>query len=334
MREDMSEDIKQRIANRRKCAYAMKRFNIRIFIIAIVILCVWCGVLLAKVCILEQTLQTVTTQLENMNELLLEQQGILRAMGGETIPAAPGDVVESEEGMPQQMEPEVTESNTEGNGNIESEDIATETGHKVHLTFDDGPSIYTREILDILDEYNVKATFFVVGKENEVAEDLLWEIVERGHSLGMHSYSHDYNEIYASLDAFSADFTRLQEYLFDVTGVKSKIYRFPGGSSNTVSTVDMKLFADYLEEQGVTFYDWNISSGDGSSIPLPAETIVANCTDTIEKWSSSIILLHDSGDKRTTVDALPTIIENILAVEDTVILPITEDTKPVQHINQ
>ncbi len=337
----MSEDIKQRIANRRKCAYAMKRFNIRIFIIAIVILCVWCGVLLAKICVLEQTLQTVTTRLENMNELLLEQQSFLRETyseeGTSNQDAANQNVVGnsgSEEEMSLPVEPDATESNTEESVNPESENIAAETGRKVHLTFDDGPSIYTREILDILEQYNVKATFFVVGKENEVAEELLWEIVDRGHSLGMHSYSHDYNEIYASVDAFAEDFTKLQEYLFDVTGVKSKLYRFPGGSSNTVSAVDMKLFADYLEEQGVTFYDWNISSGDGSSIPLPAETIIGNCTKDIEKWSSSIVLLHDSGDKRTTVDALPTIIENILAIEDTVILPITEDTKPVQHINQ
>ena len=116
--------------------------------------------------------------------------------------------------------------------------------------------------------------------------------------------------------------------------MKSTLYRFPGGSSNTVSDLDMKELADYLEEQGVTFYDWNISSGDGSSVQLPVETLVDNCTKNIENWNTSIILLHDSGDKRTTVDALPTIIENILAMEDTVILPITEETKPVQHINQ
>ncbi len=331
MREDMSEDIKQRIANRRKCAYAMKRFNIRIFVVAIVILCVWCGVLLAKVCILEQTLQTTTSQMEQMNRLLLEQQSVLQEVADEIktqgYEGTKGDV--GGEVVPQVSENEVTESQMP-----ESENDEITAEHMVHLTFDDGPSIYTREILDILDQYNVKATFFVVGKDSEVAEELLKEIVERGHSLGMHSYSHDYSNIYESVDAFAADLKKLQDYLYEVTGVKSTLYRFPGGSSNTVSNVDMKQFADYLSEQGITFYDWNISSGDGSSVLLPIETLVENCTKDIEQWNTSIILLHDSGDKRTTVDALPTIIENILAVEDTVILPITEETRPVQHINQ
>jgi len=334
----MSKDIKERIANRRKCAYAMKRFNMRIFIIAIVILCAWCGFLFAKICALEQMLQ-------HTNTLLIEQQNILQEITtGENTQHSDSEA-ENQAGANglMQMEPDMTENETSineeiysdfvnpENGMSEDETAMTEAGRKVHLTFDDGPSIYTREILDILDQYNVKATFFVVGKEDEAAEELLWEIVERGHSLGMHSYSHSYSEIYASVDAFAEDFSKLQQYLYDVTGVKSKLYRFPGGSSNTVSNVDMKQFVDYLQEQGVTFYDWNISSGDGSSIPLPVETLVQNCTQNIKQWNSPIVLMHDSADKRTTVDALPTIIETILAMEDTVIVPITEETTPVQH---
>lgn len=321
----MSEDVKQRIANRRKCAYAMKRFNIKIFAAAIVVLCVWCGILLAKVCVLEQALQNTSLQLEEIKGMLVQQQSLLENTDGRS--AEQSEMESSSE----DVSLNVDESNLYGEAELSGEE---ENGHKVHLTFDDGPSIYTREILDILDQYNVKATFFVVGKENDVAVELLNEIVNRGHSLGMHSYSHDYSSIYESVDAFSADFKKLQDFLYDVTAVKSTLYRFPGGSSNTVSDVDMQQFAAYLEEQGVTFYDWNISSGDGGSIQLPVENLVENCTKDIPKWKSSIILLHDSGDKRTTVDALPTIIESILAMEDTVILPITEETRPVQHINQ
>ena len=320
----MSEDIKQRIANRRKCAYAMKRFNIKIFAVAIVILCVWCGILLAKVCVLEQTLQNTSLQLEEIKGMLSEQQRLSEGADGE-------ETVQNEsEGGFEDAQPGIDEENLYEESELPEE----ETGHKVHLTFDDGPSIYTREILDILDRYDVKATFFVVGKENDVAVELLNEIVNRGHSLGMHSYSHDYTGLYESVDSFAEDFTKLQDFLYDVTAVKSTLYRFPGGSSNTVSDIDMKLFADYLDEQGVTFYDWNISSGDGGSVQLPVENLVENCTKDISKWKSSIVLLHDSGDKRTTVDALPAIIENILAMEETVILPITEETRPVQHINQ
>lgn len=205
--------------------------------------------------------------------------------------------------------------------------------HMVYLTFDDGPSIYTEEILDILDSYGVKATFFVVGKEDEASRAALKRIADEGHTLGMHSYSHKYTEIYESLDAFSADFIRLRDYLYDVTGVNSCYYRFPGGSSNTVSPVDMHEYAEYLDEQGITFYDWNISSGDASSRELSAEAIVSNCTDNLEMWHTSIILMHDSAGKHTTVEALPEIIEHIQAMDDTVILPITENTVPVQHIH-
>jgi len=215
----------------------------------------------------------------------------------------------------------------------ESDAVTPQYEHMVYLTFDDGPSIYTDEILDILDSYDVKATFFVTGKEDEDSKAALKRIVDEGHTLGMHSYSHKYSEIYESVDAFSADFIKLQDYLYDVTGVRSRYYRFPGGSSNTISTVDMREYANYLSDQGVTFYDWNISSGDGSSRKMPVDTLVANCTDDLDKWQTSIILMHDSAGKHTTVEALPAIIEKILAMDDTVLLPITDDTRPVQHIH-
>jgi len=188
--------------------------------------------------------------------------------------------------------------------------------------------------LDILDRYEVKATFFVVGKEDEVSKEALQEIVKRGHCLGMHSYSHKYKEIYESVDNFAEDFVKLREYLYEVTGVWSEVYRFPGGSSNTVSDRDMQEFATYLKEQDVDFFDWNVSSGDGGKELLTKEELLENCTDGLGNKQEAIILMHDSADKKTTVEALPLIIENILAMEDTVILPITEETKPVQHINK
>ena len=203
--------------------------------------------------------------------------------------------------------------------------------HKVYLTFDDGPSIYTNDILDILDRYQVKATFFVVGKEGTDAEEALQRIVEDGHTLGMHSYSHKYKELYESMDSFTRDFEQIRDYVYQATGVESVYYRFPGGSSNTVSEIDMHEFIDYLESQGVEYYDWNVSSGDGGSMKLTTDTLLENCTKDIDTRDTSIILLHDSAEKPTTVEALPEIIENILARPDTVILPITENTKPVHH---
>ena len=203
--------------------------------------------------------------------------------------------------------------------------------HKVYLTFDDGPSIYTNDILDILDRYQVKATFFVVGREGTDAEEALQRIVEDGHTLGMHSYSHKYKELYESMDSFTRDFEQIRDYVYQATGVESVYYRFPGGSYNTVSEIDMHEFIDYLKSQGVEYYDWNVSSGDGGSMKLTTDTLLENCTKDIDTRDTSIILLHDSAEKPTTVEALPEIIENILARPDTVILPITENTKPVHH---
>ena len=201
---------------------------------------------------------------------------------------------------------------------------------KVYLTFDDGPSIYTDDILDILKEYDVKATFFVVGEGKEPYEEACRRIVEEGHTLGMHSYSHVYEEIYASKEAFIWDVNVLQDYLYQVTGVHPEIYRFPGGSSNHVSTVEMQELKDYLSEIGIVWYDWNISSGDATG-HLSQEEILKNCTSNLENYKEAVILMHDAADKKTTVQALPGIIEAILEMEDTVIVPITKETIPVQH---
>lgn len=130
---------------------------------------------------------------------------------------------------------------------------AEEYEKKVYLTFDDGPSSNTDAILDILREYDVKATFFVVGKTDERSKAAYQRIVAEGHTLAMHSYSHNYSEVYASKESFINDLTSLQEYLYEVTGVWPRFYRFPGGSSNVVSQVDIQELIGWLEENGITF---------------------------------------------------------------------------------
>lgn len=207
-----------------------------------------------------------------------------------------------------------------------SEDV-----RKVYLTFDDGPSSNTDDILDVLAEYDVKATFFVVGKEGEWAEDMYMRIAEEGHTIGLHSYSHVYDEIYESVDAYATDLSKLQEYVYTLTGVRSRYVRFPGGSSNKVSDTDMRELITYLNEEGLTYFDWNISSQDAEA-QLNAEQIVENALEGIEKSDTIIILFHDAAGKHSTVEALPILIEKIQAMENTVLLPITDDTVPVQHI--
>lgn len=206
-------------------------------------------------------------------------------------------------------------------------------GRKVYLTFDDGPSENTNKILDILKQNDVKATFFVVGKTDKNSVAVYKRIVNEGHTLGMHSYSHDYGEIYSSLENYVLDLKRLEDYLFQVTGVRPKYVRFPGGSSNKVSKVDMKELTAYLNDNGYVYYDWNLSSKDADYSYLSSDRIVENCMSQIEDYSKEvIILMHDANDKKSTVDALQRMILEINDLEETKILPITDDTVPIQHI--
>lgn len=203
---------------------------------------------------------------------------------------------------------------------------------RVYLTFDDGPSSNTDRILDILAQYGVKATFFVVGKEGYA--DQYRRIVEDGHTLAMHSYSHRYNEVYASLDAYKADLTKLHDYLYELTGEDCRFVRFPGGSSNTVSTVSMWDLIDYLDSEDMVYFDWNVSSGDSTGGKKSVEQITSNVLDNIGKYNNAVVLFHDAAGKTTTVDALAGIIEKILESDNTVLLPISEDTVKVQHLLQ
>lgn len=208
----------------------------------------------------------------------------------------------------------------------------SEAPHKVYLTFDDGPSAYTDDILDILDSYGVKATFFVVGKDSESDIEAYKRIVEEGHTLGMHSYSHVYSKIYSSEENFTDDLDSITTLLESATGREPQFYRFPGGSSNSVSSLDMHRFINILDDRGISYFDWNVSSGDASGELLSAEQILLNATSGIENREVSVILMHDSLDKPTTVQALPAIIEKIQKIEGTAILPITSDTEPVRHV--
>ncbi len=206
-------------------------------------------------------------------------------------------------------------------------------GKKVYLTFDDGPSPNTEKILDILDEYDVKATFFVTGYQAEKHPEWYKEIVDRGHTIGMHSYSHVYSDIYSSTDAFFADIDKLHDYILENTGVDSHYLRFPGGSSNRVSRVSMSELCTMVTDREWIYYDWNISSQDATSPSPGKDRIKANVLAGIGEHDSSIILMHDATEKNATVQALPEIIQGIQAMEDTVILPIDDKTEKIRHLS-
>lgn len=203
--------------------------------------------------------------------------------------------------------------------------------HKVYLTFDDGPSENTVAILDILKKYDLKATFFVIGNKDEEAKEIYKRIVDEGHTLAMHSYSHKYSLLYNSLEDFQSDFSEIQNYLYEVTGEECLYYRFPGGSSNHVSNISMSEFIQYLNSQGITYFDWNVSSGDATSQAYTAEELIDNVMTDIVKYKTSIVLMHDAKTKVSTVEALEPMIESLQSM-GAEILPIDENTTVVQHI--
>lgn len=202
--------------------------------------------------------------------------------------------------------------------------------HKVYLTFDTSPGENTNQILDVLKQYGVKATFFVSGDKSDEAQAVYKRIVEEGHTLGMHSYSNQYSVIYASTEAFEKDYNKLSRYLEKVTGVKSMYYRFPGGSSNEISNVNMAEFVHVLNGKNISYFDWNVSAGDASD-NYTVDDVVTNVTKGVVNYKTSVVLLHDQSDKATTVEALGPLIEALQKMEAN-ILPIDEDTNVIQYI--
>ena len=219
------------------------------------------------------------------------------------------------------------------NANAQNNVIAPDGTDKtnVYLTFDDGPSDNTDSILDTLSRYNVKATFFLVAKEDQASKDKIKRIANEGHSIGVHSYSHKYSEIYSSIDAFKNDVSSMVNYLEPIIGYKPKLYRFPGGSSNKVTNVDIQDCISYINSQGMKYYDWNVSSGDAVSNAYTADELVENVMKDVLKYKTSVVLLHDANAKGTTAEALPRLIETLQAANVN-ILPITDSTPLVQHV--
>ena len=268
---------------------------------------------------LDAFLRDVSSESVNRADVQLESEDT-EAVQGETSQTVPEIYAAAVPGVPLASGIE-DEENLAGDGDV----------HRVYLTFDDGPSENTGAILDILAEYDVKATFFVVGREDEESKELYRRIVEEGHTLGMHSYTNRYSEIYQSKEAFIADYERLRDYLYEVTGVESRYYRFPGGSSNQISNVPMSSLISFLNGESVVYYDWNVTAGDAASAAYTAEEIVENVTDDVVKYKTSVVLLHDSSDKLTTVEAIRPLLDALIEM-DAELLPIDETTQVIQYV--
>lgn len=242
--------------------------------------------------------------------------------------------------------PEGPSENGTGDGNPDGEETAgngngTENGQpyrdpngkyygkKVYLTFDDGPSDNTDKILDILSEYGVKATFFVVGYNDEASKERYKRIVSEGHVLGMHAFEHNYKKIYKSLEDFDKDFTKLWNLLYDTTGVTPKVYRFPGGS--LMRKKDIDKYNNYLVQRGVTYYDWNVVNGDAEGVDYTDKQLIDNVLNGVLNRKTSIVLMHDGYGKAKTVKTLPAILDELIS-GGAELLPIDDNTPLIRQV--
>lgn len=240
---------------------------------------------------------------------------------------------DSEDENDDEDEPEVTKYHSKNdpypNLYAAKEGTTPKTGEKyVYLTFDDGPSDLTPQVLDLLDEYDAKATFFVVCKNNEQYAEYLSDIVERGHTLALHSYSHDYNQIYRSVDAFLSDYEKVYDWVYEETGYTPFLFRFPGGSNNGSSSVVGGIISE-MERRGFTYYDWNVSSGDGSN-RTTTENIIDNICSNIDSVNNPVVLMHDGAGKDATLRALPSVLKN-LSDAGYEFRALTQESTPVQY---
>ena len=202
----------------------------------------------------------------------------------------------------------------------------------IYLTFDDGPSYLTEDILNILKEENVPATFFVTSKQIDKYADVIKRMQEENHTIALHTSTHIYSYIYSSDENYFNDLNDIRMKVFNITGVKSRIVRLPGGSSNTVSKKYnigiVTRITNRLTENDYYYYDWNIDSEDASG-KISKECIYQNVTNRIHS-GTNIVLMHDSSTKSTTVEALRDIIKYAKANGYT-FAKITKETPQIHH---
>ena len=203
----------------------------------------------------------------------------------------------------------VTDTNVEQCISVENAYISD--GKKVaFLTFDDGPSSEnTIKILDILKSNNIKATFFIVGSAAEKNPAILKRVVNDGHAIANHTYSHDYNIVYSSVDVFMGEIKKTEDIMKKILGNTffTRIVRFPGGSFEASKAP----FRQELVKQGYIYVDWNAITGDGEGTNIAPTVLVSRLVSTAGNQNHIVALMHDSPSKQTSVDALPGVIESL-----------------------
>lgn len=201
------------------------------------------------------------------------------------------------------------ETETISNAIMENKERKEEAEQKIaYLTFDDGPSSVTERILDVLKVYNIRATFFLIGSNiTEEREGIVTRMVEEGHAIGIHTYSHKAEKMYASAEAFLNDFNLTEQRIYEVTGLHTKLFRFPWGSANDyLKGIDSEVIPE-LESAGYVYVDWNVSAEDAVGTPT-ADSILQNVKKDYSRYHEPVILMHDSATSTLTAEMLPDII--------------------------
>ncbi len=202
----------------------------------------------------------------------------------------------------------------------------------VYLTFDDGPSQHTQDVLRILDRYGVKASFFVTGMNPDYTSQIQ-SAYAQGHTIGLHTYSHQYSQIYQSVEAYFQDLEKIQTVVQEQTGAPSTFIRFPGGSSNIVSRHYhegiMSQLANEVEAQGYQYFDWN-SSVDDAVLGHDANDILVTGKAQTELQGDLMLLLHDGSGNQATVEVLEELIVYYLQ-QGYVFKAIDASTTPIHH---
>ncbi len=195
----------------------------------------------------------------------------------------------------------------------------------MYLTFDDGPSAEnTDKVLDVLKEKNVKATFFLIGEYVEKYPEIAKRIVAEGHTIGIHCYRHDYGVIYESKESFLADFQKAYDIIYEVTGVKTKLFRFPGGSVNSYNQNVCREIIEEMTKRGFIYFDWNASLEDAAGKYGP-EQLIENARYTTLERKRVVMLAHDR--VLNTALCLDQLIEQFPEYK---MEPITNETEPIQ----
>lgn len=190
--------------------------------------------------------------------------------------------------------------------------LKKKTNEKVaYLTFDDGPSVNTEKVLLVLEKEKVPATFFLIGEQiTDDKKELLCEMVEKGHLLGVHTYCHRSDKIYQSAEAYVEDALKTADRIKEVTGKRPTVYRFPWGSCNGYLTNICDDIVEEMRKKGYEYYDWNVSAEDSVGNPTSA-SIMQNIEKDFKKYNEPVILMHDSGINTVTADTLSSVIKRL-----------------------